>query len=54
MTNPSSRDLSAAIFRGELARIMQTKGAFAKFIFLGGMAVGPLMCLRFGARRPKL
>jgi hypothetical protein len=30
-----------------LARIMQTKGGFAKIIFLGGMVVGALMCLSF-------
>jgi hypothetical protein len=32
-----------------LARIMQTKDAFAKIMFLDGMAVWALMCLRFRA-----
>jgi hypothetical protein len=32
-----------------LARIMQTKGALAKIMFLGGMVVGALMCLSFRA-----
>jgi hypothetical protein len=37
-------------FAGMFARIMQTKGAFGKIIFRGGMVVGPLMCSRSRAR----
>jgi len=40
MTNPSSRYFVASILPAMRARIMQTKGAFGKIIFLDGMVVG--------------